>query len=260
MDASKVDLVLKYALAVAAREDEPWARRLGAIHLIKYVYLADLAHAARHGGATFTGADWQFHHYGPWAGDVYERIQPTLAALGAQEFRFESTRYENDTVRWAIPDAEQAEATLAEVDRLLPPGVASAVKKAVHSFGADTTALLHHVYTTPPMTRAAPRERLAFRSEEGPAASQEDEHQPTAKQVKRQKEALRSLQERTKAMLKAKLEKATAPTPAPPYDEVFVAGTQWLDEIAGGDPEPLKGEVQFPDDIWKGPWREPDDS
>jgi hypothetical protein len=42
MDINKVDLLLKYILAAAGREDYG-NREVGPIHLIKYVYLADLA-------------------------------------------------------------------------------------------------------------------------------------------------------------------------------------------------------------------------
>ena len=42
---SRVDLLLQYALLVAGEQDEFLDRQLGPIHLIKYVYLADLFHA-----------------------------------------------------------------------------------------------------------------------------------------------------------------------------------------------------------------------
>jgi hypothetical protein len=45
---------LKYILAAAGQEDYG-NREVGPIHLINYVYLADLAFAERHGGETFTG-------------------------------------------------------------------------------------------------------------------------------------------------------------------------------------------------------------
>ena len=41
MDTAKVDLLIQFALAVAAEEDALAERELGPIHLIKYVYLAD---------------------------------------------------------------------------------------------------------------------------------------------------------------------------------------------------------------------------
>jgi hypothetical protein len=56
MDAARVEAVLGYALAVAAQADDWRHRELGPIHLLKYLYLADVAHAKRHGGESFTGA------------------------------------------------------------------------------------------------------------------------------------------------------------------------------------------------------------
>ena len=57
-DATKVDLVLQYALLLAGQEDDYFDRQLGPIHLIKYVYLADFAFARRNRGETYTGVDW----------------------------------------------------------------------------------------------------------------------------------------------------------------------------------------------------------
>lgn len=55
MDIKKVDLQLKYILVAAGQEDLGH-REVGPIHLIKYVYFADLAFAEKQGGETFTGA------------------------------------------------------------------------------------------------------------------------------------------------------------------------------------------------------------
>src|SRR6266498_1490035 len=105
MDPLKVDLVLKYAMAAASREE--WDRReLGEIHLLKYVYLADLAYARRHEGTTFTGAPWRFYKFGPWTEQVYERIPVVLANLGAEERRVESSKSGGDFVRWRLPSSE----------------------------------------------------------------------------------------------------------------------------------------------------------
>jgi hypothetical protein len=257
MDASKVDLVMRYALALAAREDQPFARRLGAIHLIKYVYVADLAFAQRNNGQTFTGADWTFYHFGPWSQPVFERIPHVVHEIAAVEHWFAS-KYDKDSVRWALPDDDHAEEILAKADRELPVEVASALKRAIRTIGNDTPALLHAVYLTPPMLRAAPRERLSFENlpplPQKP--SEEKPFTPTAKQLKKQKEALRALQEKIRSI--PRRSSRTAPVPPPPYDEVFEEGVRWLDEEAAV-PE-LKGEVHFSDDFWKDPWREPDDS
>ena len=77
MDTKRFDLLLKYILAAAGQED-PGHRELGPIHLIKYLYLADLIFAEKHGGETYTGALWRFHHFGPWSPEVYSRIEPVI--------------------------------------------------------------------------------------------------------------------------------------------------------------------------------------
>src|SRR5713101_52649 len=107
MDSAKVDLLLTYILAVAGQE-EAENRELGAIHLIKYVYLADLAFAETHGGNTFTGVLWRFHHFGPWSAQVYERIEPVVREVRAEERRIPS-KFEDDFVRWSLQDERLAE-------------------------------------------------------------------------------------------------------------------------------------------------------
>ena len=57
MDNDRVDLVLQYVLA-AAGERDGGEREVTATQLVKYAYLADVAHAERNGGATFTAAPW----------------------------------------------------------------------------------------------------------------------------------------------------------------------------------------------------------
>lgn len=86
MDTGRVDRMIQYALSVAAGEDF-CNRELGPIHLIKYVYLADLAHAERNKGQTFTGTPWRFHHFGPWDMEVYKRIEPACSVIGAEKNR-----------------------------------------------------------------------------------------------------------------------------------------------------------------------------
>ena len=91
MKSSKIDLLIQYAILIAGQEDEYLDRRLGPIHLIKYVYLADLAYAERNCGETFTEIAWQFYKFGPWSQAVNERIKPALAAIetwiGGRSFR-----------------------------------------------------------------------------------------------------------------------------------------------------------------------------
>ena len=68
--STKVDLVLQYALLFAGENNEDFDRQLGPIHLLKYVYLADLFHAEKNKGDTFTGINWQFSKFGPLSQSV----------------------------------------------------------------------------------------------------------------------------------------------------------------------------------------------
>ena len=251
-DTTRIDQILTFALAVAGQEDFG-NRHLGPIHLVKHVYLADLAHADRHGGATYTGTRWRFHHFGPWAVEVFNRIEPVVQETGAEERRFQS-RFTDDFVRWTLSDEKLAE----RLDDALPLEVSRAVRNAVHQFGTDTSGLLHDVYVTRPMLRAAPGEDLDFSLDpdepERPATASELVPQPLSKRQRSARTAqLAALRERVQTELAKRREfAANVKTARPPrYDDVFVEGVQELDRLAGEDLQPIEGTLEIADDIWK---------
>ena len=76
MDTTLLQWLFKYALAVARQRDDQ-QEVLGEIHLLKYAYLADSAHASRR-GVTLTGTPWRFHKFGPWSQEARQNIAPAL--------------------------------------------------------------------------------------------------------------------------------------------------------------------------------------
>jgi len=258
MDSRRTRNLIQYTLAAAGQE-EPGQRELGPIHLIKYLYLADLAHAKDHGGQTFTGARWRFHHFGPWTAEVYRELEPATHEAHARHRRFQGP-YDDDVVRWSVRDEELLESLEAE----LPRHIRGALKRLVHEYGNDTSGLLHHVYLTPPMLRAAPGEVLDFST--AAESGQEDgadartrpqpEQRLSAQEQERRKAALERLRSRVREAIRARREeKKVAPIPPPQYDEVFFEGLRWLDNLAGEPIEPEAGELIFADTVWKDPSR-----
>ena len=251
MDMNRVDTLLKYILLLAGQED-PGNRELGPIHFVKYVYLADLAHSQRHKGATYTNVSWTFYRFGPWSTEVYKRIEPVVREVNASERRISSPKYEDDFLRWELVNDELFE----ELDRQVPFEIALAIKKAVHEFGDDTSALLHYVYATDPMLGAAPGEHLFF---EPYPEDEEDTRQPQpfTEVQSLTKTARRRLKGKMAEILLEKLAKKKKPsvyTP-PRYDQVFFEGQKWLEEIAGEPIESQEGELSFSKEIWKSPSR-----
>jgi hypothetical protein len=251
VNLARVDKVLQFALLVAGRNDDWAERELGPIHLLKYVYLADLAYAERNAGETYTGTAWQFYHFGPWSSEVHDRIGPALLEIGARERRITSQFSDDDFVRWSLVDDELFD----EIEHELPLPVALGVKRDVRKFGKDTPELLHYVYATTPMLRAAPCDLLSFADLEPyprPTDAPPSElREPTAKQKKRQEARLREAKQRIAESLAAKrARRATKPVAAPRYDEVFDEGVKWLDSLAGAQTGDVEGEATFADDVW----------
>lgn len=257
VNQNRVDQIVQFALARAAHEDDWALRELGPIHLIKYVYLADLAYARSHNGQTFTGIDWVFFHFGPWSAPLFERLDDAAQLIGARVRTFETSRADKDGKRYSVSsaDADQLERQLV---RELPPPVVSAIKRAVHQFSSDTTGLLHYIYQTPPMLRAAPNERLDFTlAIQQPTEPAAQSPALTRRQEKKHEAAVAASRLAFKERLTAVKARQRGPMESRPprYDEVFEAGVRRLD--AEAEVEPLRGEVVFPDDIWKGDWRDP---
>jgi hypothetical protein len=256
MNVNAVDSIMCYALAVAAESDEWTERELGPIHLIKYVYLADLAHAESHGGETYTGAQWRFHHYGPWTEAVFERIEPAVQSVGAATEQFTSSQFDRDFVRYRL-GRDEARHRMRGLEGELPFEVRRRVRKAVKDFGKDTQALLDAVYRTRPMLRAAPGEPLRFDDLNTPeyadrVSEPQPDHQPLSRKAeKRRADAIAALRTRIQERLRERREGRVAPPQPPPrYDEVFAEGQQQLDELAGAPIEDGSIEAHFTDDIW----------
>jgi len=80
------------------------------------------------------------------------------------ERTFTSPKFEGEGARWHID--QDADALVEEAEKSIPWVVQRAVKLAVKRFGDDTSDLLHHVYSTKPMLKAAPNEVLQFEAAE----------------------------------------------------------------------------------------------
>jgi hypothetical protein len=257
LDFSKIDILIQYSLALASQEDDFKSRSLGPIHLVKYVYLADLIHAERK-GETFTGVNWQFYKFGPWSPEVFSRIDPALAAIGAEKKTLPSAFSEDDYYRYAI----QHEPTPEMLEKNIPVIILGKLKKYVHEFSSDTPALLHHVYLTKPMLTAAPGELLDFSTLRQHSIADEIGRLPeealSNKAKKRRAEHIRSIKASVQERLAERIQKKkVAPkgyTP-PRYDEVFEQGQSWLESLAGEPIKEKEGEVRFPEEIWKSQFR-----
>lgn len=251
MDPKKLDLVIQYALAVASEAEDFRDRELGPIHLLKFAYLADLAYAKTE-KTSFTGVHWRFHKFGPWAVEAYQRIQPAAQSLQAVERRF-STSTNDEGIRWRVKDPCLAR----ELEGKLPWPVAREVKHAVQQYGSDTAGLLHFVYQTPPMLKAAPGETLDLL----PAEVRETEASVVDLISTPLPELSKTKVKKLQTLVKERLEerrrasKLLAPDPVPRYDEVFMNGQDWLDELAGESVRADKGQIHFSDEVWKSPGR-----
>ena len=245
-----IDQLFHYALACAARADDFRQRDLGPIHLLKYAYLADVAYAERHDGATYTGIDWKFYHFGPWSGDAYARITPSLERIGAVE-RVVSSSFRDDYIRYRLSEA-QADQLVGTLDQTLPLDVSGVLARAVHEHGSDTADLLRHVYLTPPMLAARPNESLDFTTASEPREPAAAVPPVRRTRAEKRRRAAKFASARTTIQRLAAERRSTrvAPDPTPRYDDVFFEGLQQLDREAGVPLRPSSGTLSFDESLW----------
>lgn len=261
---TKTDLLIQYALRVAADNEDPYRRSLGPIHLIKYVYLGDLAHAVRNSGQTFTGTRWTFFSFGHWSRDVNGRVDPAAQEIEANREQHPSKKFERDAIRF---DVEPDDRRIGKLEELIPPEVAAAIRSAVRTHGNDTKSLLRDVYLTEPMLNAAPGEDLDFSTvsrretsltSEGASnetAKVETAAEPRTISTGQRKKIAAEAKRRLEASAKLRDETFSAVIDSR-YDDVFSDGIRLLDELAGTPmPEFQTGGLHFSDSIWKDPAR-----
>ena len=260
-DPSPVDLLIRYTLLVSGEQDKLYDRQLGPIHLVKYVYLADLFHARRHNGVTFTGTKWRFYKFGPWSQLVHERIEPALSQIGAEKQGYPSD-YEDsqDWSRWLLSDDHLLEKT----ENQLPLEITSGLRRDDRRFGQDTQGLLHYVYGTEPMLSAAPNELLDFAVVK-PDASMDTAPEQPLRMDRLSNRKKREFRERVRA-LRTKYEnrerkppKMINPAEDARYDDVYAEGMTWLDGLAGKPFQEKDHVVQFSDEVWQSSTRKGDD-
>lgn len=258
-DRSRLDAVYQYTLATAALSEDFRQRQLGLIHLLKYAYLADLAHATRHEGATFSGTEWRFYHFGPWSGEAFQEIGPALLSISATEMSYAS-RHADDFARYGL-EVRDAEGIARRFEDELPFVVSNAISQAVHEHGADTADLLRHVYLTSPMLAARPGDVLDFRTAVRPrtlATGAQERRKLSASEKRRRAAIIYSARAEVQKRLAAARKKGVEPSPLPRYDAIFDEGTAQLDRMAGEPLSAVSGEVVFDDSVWNSSQRRDD--
>lgn len=258
MDIQHFHDVVRYCLVVAAQSDDFAFRSLGPIHLIKYAYLADLDYAKYNNGGVFTGVEWVFHNFGPWSAEAFTQIEPALESFGAEKRVFQSQFDEKDCVRWKLPEGTETDL----FERSLPVEIKHAIGNYFRRFGNDTAALLHFVYSTPPMLNAAPEERLDFTAVVPSPRPPVSQHTPYLKRItSKQRKRLFSGMEELRARFQSSFaqESASLSKPIPEqHDHIYIELMEWLEGLAGNEFPEQGATVVFSDEIWKSPARRGD--
>jgi len=259
MHPDRITQIIQFALAKARREDFGIGD-LGVIHLLKVLYLADLAYAQTHAGETYTDIQWVFHNFGPWSKDAWGHTVDVLEAPEIEPHTQIASSFERKTYRFR--DEREGDEVFFSLERSLPPEVSQAVGAAVHEYGSDTKGLLHYVYNTAPMRATVPGDRIDFTGLDDMGLTQARAPQMTAPtlSITQQKKA-----DHAKALLresiaaKAAARQAARIIPLPTLNEKELAALEELTRILSEDedqaPTNLHGELVFSPEFWRSDFR-----
>lgn len=255
MDTNRIDALMTYILATAGESEEYRERELGRLHIIKYIYLADLWYAEKHDGQTWTGIDWEFYRFGPWSTALYTHMQGALDATGAERRSYPSAYSEEDYDRWFLRDGEVRD----RAERAIGIEITGMVTSLVRQYANYTDDLLDFVYRTPPMLRAAPRERLDFTPSgwtfkgRTPFTFKEKSVPLTVKQEKKMKawEAAMKVKIAAKLAAMRSSKASSAPSPEPRYDDVFFTAVEAMDSSELPALPTTQMTAKFSPDVWK---------
>lgn len=257
MDQARITTILEFALAAAAREDNGQGQ-LGEIHLLKLVYLADLAYARQHEGQTLTGVPWVFHNFGPWDKALHFFLVAQLASGAFRSEQKVSVMGEYTRYSLAEGEAEAIEDRFIELDRALPPEASSTIKWAVHQFGTDTQNLLHYVYGTEPILRAAPEEQLSFSGLQsvgaargGISASAPPAETLSKTQLRKAEETKKQSKARIKALLQERRVARQAHTHTVDADPEYLEIMSLLEQEGSIETPQVSGLMDIDDGHWK---------
>ena len=189
--------------------------------LHKLVYLLDVYVAEERGGQTFTGEEWRFLHFGPFAQNVANAMDSLVAerAIFADEKASESSDAE-----YVLYNLWRADAP--SLRDLVPGAVALRIGADLKKYARNLPALLDYVYfRTAPMLEARPGETLHF----GQCEKLRVVDFKPIPMLPIGKSKLRKARERLHTILKN--QEAYKPgLPTGPYDEVYAAAIAALDE------------------------------
>lgn len=254
-----IDNLIQFALLCAGEQDSKFDKQLGVIHLIKYVYLADLYYAEKNNGQTFTGVEWKFHNFGPWSNTVNMRIEPALVAIRAEKQTFSSDYGDDDWARWSVDN----HALLTNIKKGLPSCIKLRLPNQVKRYLKATPSLLDHVYKTPPMLAAAPSELLDFSESIIDVVEPETEVFQSAfdrlSNTKKKKFIAKRKELQQQLHTRKQTERIETDDDTEPYDEIYEQGVAWLDSLAGDAFAEQKLTANFSPEVWKSSTRKGDD-
>ena len=143
---------------------------LSPIRLVKFLYLADLYHARRNGGATLTGWPWRFVHYGPFCTESLDAIRIAVAEGFIEAVPYVSQFDDEEHLLYRCSVDSQPGGEPAGV----PFYVTAPLRGAVRKWAGETFALLDHVYfETEPMMAVQPGDLLDFTKAREPRPSRD---------------------------------------------------------------------------------------
>lgn len=245
MNEANVKALIGY-IVLQASSSEGRLREVSTREIAKLLYLADVAHAKKHRGKSFTEVPWLMHHFGPFDTSIYEGI-----ASSAKQFGFNVRTMGDDTggTSYGLYDDDQKE----RLAQTLPVNVMLEIDRLLRNFRGDSSGLVNHSYNTKPVLCAGPGQLLdlTLLADESTEAAEEV---PTL--THREKKKLKERLEAGRAEFVRRQEAwrnsaATLPRLTPDEERIIGEGIALLDlDDDPAEPKPPI-EITVTDEFWE---------
>lgn len=193
--------------------------------LVKYIYLLDVYTAEETNGSIFSGLDWQFVHFGPYAASMSQAIDALSASGAINEY---TNSREGDGAGYSIYSLKASSKVVNHKELGISAGVWLRLSSDIRRYKNSLPKLLDYVYfETTPMKGAVPGSTLDFNDCEKLSLRRVEMTSLPKKKIRKTLDKLRAMIEEDKQAI------SSSPFKAALYDDAY------FEAMAIADAEPL---------------------
>ena len=222
--------ILNLVRFIVATARERGFDRLSTIHIVKYIYIADLFNAKSE-GRTLTPWKWKFWDFGPWTLESYRAVGDAVSrgsiSSETRESKYNRLDEANEYQLFYCDRDDFGDEELETLGRITIPNArtCTALRGIIGEYGNRINPLLHYVYSTEPLHGKKHGDHLCFDGLAWPETEEAKTVPIKKKRLKKAKEIMKRIKERTPP--------AYSPPPGK-FDDVYYSEMAMLEGDGSG--------------------------